>query len=100
MSHFDCWTDHTKLKSDIENASNKELLDMLFLLYFRQTADEKLHSVTNVKNYMGFNAFDARKMSRIANRILDLKRISNDDIAYLRSGLPKYHSQIFQEVEI
>lgn len=88
--------DTSKFKSEIENADFEILMGYLRVLYNGQTTDEQVGGQVVHKNHMGFNRFDASRMTKIIKGYDRGRGVYHDDVAYLRKKLPKYHAQLKQ----
>lgn len=63
-------------------------------IYDEQTSDEKQAGITKLDNGVGFNAVDARTLSRIAKQLVVRGWIPAEDREMARARLKKYSSQL------
>lgn len=68
-------------------------LDHLVIVYRNQTGNEKSEGVTEKKNGIGFNKFDAPILTPIAENYLEYGFVFLDDFAIVARLIQKYHSQ-------
>jgi hypothetical protein len=66
----------------------------IIVLHERQTREEQQSEVTIEANGVGFNAFDAKRLSYYANWLLGGKHLSGKHLEQAKRALPKYAKQI------
>ena len=66
----------------------------LMQMYECQTDDEKMYKETSHDNGIGFNAFDSKYLSSLAEFYNEYHYLSNKQIAIARKKLMKYSKQI------
>lgn len=75
--------------------TNDEMaIKSLLKIYNLQTEDEKDSKETSDHNNIGFNAYDAKPLSDIAEQIVKNKFITHAQVSYVRSKLIKYSGQL------
>lgn len=83
-------------KLEIRNSDPEILMEYLRVLYNGQTDDEQMDGGVVYKNHIGFNRFDASRMTRIFKKYDSGHGVNPVDLQYLRLKLPKYHAQLKQ----
>lgn len=81
-------------KLEIRNSDPEILMGYLRVLYNGQTEDEQIDGGVVYKNHIGFNRFDASRMTRIFKKYDSGHGVNPVDLQYLRLKLPKYHAQL------
>ena len=76
--------------------SDEWVVGALLRLYDLQEEDEKASHSTNKLNTVGFNAFDARDMTSIAQFYLRTKFLTKPQIKYVRRTMAKYCGQLIR----
>lgn len=66
----------------------------LDFIYSRQLEDEKFFEHTRHFNLMGFNKPDADILSKVAKARLNHTELTEDQVAQIKSRMPKYARQI------
>lgn len=74
--------------------SDKAVQRAIVALYSRQTESEKNSEATVEKNGVGFNGFDAKFFSSLAQQIQSGRNLSAKQIAFARKGIMKYSKQL------
>lgn len=85
--------DIEKIKKLLET-NDKAVSRAIVALYERQTEDEKNRENTVEKNGVGFNGFDAKFFSSLAQQIQSGRTLSQKQIAFARKGIMKYSKQL------
>ncbi len=76
-------------------ASSDEMVRRsLIVLYQQQTTDERMEGATIEKNNVGFNAFDAKFCTHLAQRLIKGGPLSYSEIGTARRMLMKYAKQL------
>ena len=65
----------------------------IYVIYERQTTNERLQRETVEDNGIGFSGVDGRTMSRIAEHLIKYKRLTDKDKAIARARMVKYTGQ-------
>lgn len=84
-------------KEDIRNLlqrSDKAVRRGLLCLYYLQTADEQNDAVTNSRNGVGFNSYDAKFLTSLAKFLIVNGYLTPKQIKYARDRLLKYAGQL------
>jgi hypothetical protein len=76
--------------------SDKAVQRAIVALYERQTESERNTEATVEKNGVGFNGFDAKFFSSLAQQIQSGRVLSQKQIAFARKGIMKYSKQLAQ----
>ena len=76
------------------NRNSNAVLKGVVALYKLQTADEKACKLTNASNGVGFSAYDAPYMTKIAERVISKRGLTKMEVANLRVKLLKYSNQL------
>ena len=87
----------TWTKDDIKillAVSDKMVGISLVQIYNCQTEDEKLYKETSHDNGIGFNAFDSKILSSLAEFYLEHNYLSRNQLEVARRRLVKYSNQI------
>jgi hypothetical protein len=66
----------------------------IYVIYERQTQNEKVRRETVEDNGVGFNGVDGRAMSRIAETLIKHKTLSSYDKKIARDRMVKYVNQL------
>ena len=66
----------------------------LVVLYNQQTSEERQDGATIEQNNAGFNAYDAKLGSKLAQEVLAGRKLSKGDYLRVRFMLRKYASQL------
>ena len=66
----------------------------LVALYNRQTNDEQDQHTTRHQNRIGFNGFDAKFLSKLAEQILCGKHLSEKQLLFAQKAIGKYAGQL------
>jgi hypothetical protein len=74
--------------------NSNAVLKGVVALYKLQTADEKAYKHTNESNGVGFSAYDAPYMTKIAERVISKRGLTKMEVANLRVKLLKYSNQL------
>lgn len=74
--------------------SDKAVERAIVALYSRQTESEKNSETTVEKNGIGYNGFDAKFFSSLAQQIQSGRTLSQKQIAFARKGIMKYSKQL------
>jgi hypothetical protein len=82
------------MRERIGQADPRELLQLLSLLYQRQTTLEQNYSTTVEHNNEGFNAVDARVLTDIAQRAERYGSLTPRQADLVRRKLKKYARQL------
>lgn len=74
--------------------SDKAVSRAIVALYARQTESERNAEATVEKNGIGYNGFDAKFFSSLAQQIQSGRTLSQKQIAFARKGIMKYSKQL------
>ena len=79
---------------DLLRKNDKAVERAIIALYSRQTESEKNQETTVEKNGVGFNGFDAKFFSSLAQQIQSGRVLSQKQISFARKGILKYSKQL------
>lgn len=88
------WT-KTSLRELLER-NDKAVIKALKLLYSFQTIEEQSNEKTIEANGKGFNSVDSEILSSFADRLIQGKGLSKNQLAIARKRILKYSGQIFE----
>lgn len=74
--------------------SDKAVSRAIVALYARQTESERNAEATVEKNGIGYNGFDAKFFSSLAQQIQSGRTLSQKQISFARKGIMKYSKQL------
>lgn len=74
--------------------SDKAVTRAIVALYGRQTESERNTEATVEKNGIGFNGFDAKFFSSLAQQIQSGRTLTAKQIVFARKGIMKYSKQL------
>lgn len=86
------WTKE-KIQALIQN-DNAALQRACLKIYSKQTQDEKATHSTSKVNGIGFNAYDAERLTELAVKIKQQKILTVGELAELRGRMKKYCTQL------
>lgn len=78
---------------DLIKVNPEYTIAALIKVYKNQTANEQYIKNASELNNIGFNAFDAPAMSSIAEKYLDTKTITKNQLNYVQKVITKYRKQ-------
>lgn len=79
---------------DLLKNNDKAVERAIVAIFNRQTESEKTTESTVEKNGVGFNGFDAKFFSSLAQQIQSGRTLSAKQISFARKGILKYSKQL------
>lgn len=84
-------------KEEIKNllkTNDTMVVHSLLKLYTYQEAIEKASGETTLSNNVGFNAWDAQVLTKMAQNVIENKTITKAQVNYVRNKILKYSNQL------
>ncbi len=83
-----------KRVKELLNTSDLMVRRSLVVLYRQQTFEERQDGSTIERNEAGFNAWDAKHGTQLAEMIVNNRKLGHEQYAYARRILKKYANQL------
>lgn len=74
--------------------SDEYAIGALIALHRLQTPEEQQSHITYFRNNIGFNYYDAPKLSKVLEKHINGKPLKSEDIKTVQNALTKYHGQL------
>ena len=87
------WTKE-QMRTWLEQAKGRGLFQALWTLFQRQTATEQTTNTTQSLNGVGFTGFDAKTLSRLAQRSAPYQSLTPKQCPWVRRKLLRYRRQL------